>query len=362
MKKKITAAGFFALIAVWTLLTLFAWFGPRQDLSVAERRPLAQMPKLSATALFSGKYAQDFENFSLDQFPLRDSFRQIKSLVSRFVFGQKDNNNIYVADGHAAALETALNQSSLTYAVQKFQYLYDTYLQESPVVMAVVPDKGYYLAADNGYPSIDYAQMFTQLEQAMPWAQFVDLTQSLSLEDYYRTDTHWRQENLLDAAQVLAQALDVSVPEFTPVALEQPFWGVYKGQAALPMKADTITVLENDVLSNCRVYNHETGSYSDVYDRTKLDSLDLYDVYLSGAQALLTIENPQGDPDRELIVFRDSFGSSMVPLLAADYSKVTLVDIRYIRSDMLGQYLDFHGQDVLMLYSTLILNSSMSLK
>ncbi len=362
MKKKITAAGFFLLIAVWILLTLFAWFGPRQDLSAAERRPLAQMPKLSATALFSGKYAQDFEDFSLDQFPLRDSFRQIKSLVSRFVFGQKDNNNIYVADGHAAALETTLNQSSLTYAVQKFQYLYDTYLQESPVVMAVVPDKGYYLAGDNGYPSMDYAQMFERLEQAMPWAEFVDLTQSLSLEDYYRTDTHWRQENLLNAAQVLAQALGVSVPEFTPVTLETPFWGVYKGQAALPMKADTITVLKNDVLSSCRVYNHETGSYSDVYDLTKLDNLDLYDVYLSGAQALLTIENPQGDPDRELIVFRDSFGSSMVPLLAADYSKVTLVDIRYIRSDMLGEYLDFHGQDVLMLYSTLILNSSMSLK
>ena len=123
-----------------------------------------------------------------------------------------------------------------------------------------------------------------------------------------------------------------------------------------------MTILESQLLSDCRVYNYETGAYSDVYDLTKLDSQDLYDVYLSGAQALLTIENPAGDPQKELIVFRDSFGSSIVPLLVGDYSKVTLVDTRYIRSDMLGQYLDFHGQDVLMLYSTLILNSSMSLK
>ena len=45
-----------------------------------------------------------------------------------------------------------------------------------------------------------------------------------------------------------------------------------------------------------------------------------------------------------------------------DYARVTLVDIRYIRSDLLGEYLDFYGQDVLLLYSTLILNSSKSLK
>ena len=52
----------------------------------------------------------------------------------------------------------------------------------------------------------------------------------------------------------------------------------------------------------------------------------------------------------------------MVPLLVQDYSKVTLVDTRYISSSLLDQFLDFHGQDVLFLYSTLILNSSSAIK
>ena len=95
---------------------------------------------------------------------------------------------------------------------------------------------------------------------------------------------------------------------------------------------------------------------------TKLDSKDLYDVYLSGARSLLTIENPNVATNRELIVFRDSFGSSMVPLLVNDYARVTLVDLRYIRSDYLGKFLDFHGQDVLFLYSTLLLNNSAAIK
>ena len=66
--------------ALWAVLTAFAWFGPRQELSEAERRPLAQMPELSGKTLLSGSFMEDFEDFTLDQFPLRDGFRTIKSL------------------------------------------------------------------------------------------------------------------------------------------------------------------------------------------------------------------------------------------------------------------------------------------
>ncbi len=85
-------------------------------------------------------------------------------------------------------------------------------------------------------------------------------------------------------------------------------------------------------------------------------------MYLSGARALLTIENPEAKTDRELIIFRDSFGSSLAPLLVQGYAKVTLVDIRYLRADMLDQVMDFYGQDVLFLYSTLVLNNSSGIK
>ena len=121
-------------------------------------------------------------------------------------------------------------------------------------------------------------------------------------------------------------------------------------------------LMKSQVLDACSVYDHETGKTGSVYDLSKLYSRDLYDVYLSGARALLTIENPYGQTGKELIVFRDSFGSSMVPLLVQDYSKVTLVDTRYISSSLLDQFLEFHGQDVLFLYSTLILNSSSAIK
>ena len=123
-----------------------------------------------------------------------------------------------------------------------------------------------------------------------------------------------------------------------------------------------IRYLTNPTLEKCIVRNHETGAISKIYDMSKLTSRDLYDVFLSGAASVLTIENPNATSDRELIIFRDSFGSSLAPLLVQDYKTVTLVDIRYISSAYLEEVLDFHGQDVLFLYSTLILNSSNSLK
>ena len=366
-QQKIRSFGMSLVVALWAALVLFAWFGPRKDISDAERRPLAQMPELKAKALLDGSFMEDFEKFTLDQFPLRDSFRQIKSLFHYNVLNQSDNNDIYVAGGAAVKLEYPLDQTSVDHAVNRFTRLWQKYLKASgsEIYMAIVPDKGYYLAQPNGYPAMDYSAMTEGFTQGMPWATQIDLTPYLSAEDYYLTDTHWRQEKLLDAAAAICNAMGVTAPraeDFTVTALERPFYGVYYGQAALPMQPETMYLMESPLLDACTVYDWESGKNLEVYDRTKLDSKDLYDVYLSGARSLLTIENPNAKTERELIVFRDSFGSSMVPLLIQDYAKITLVDVRYIQIEVLDRFLEFHGQDVLFLYSTLVLNNSETIK
>ena len=347
------------IVTLWGALTLWAWFIPSRTISEAERRPLAQKPA------FSEKFQTEFESYSLDQFPLRDGFRRLKSLFHTGVLGQKDNNGIYLTDGTAAKQEYPLNTDSVKHAIGRFQKIFDEYLTESRCFYAIIPDKGYYLGEDSGHLTMDYDALYAQMAAGLTWAREIDLRPVLSGQDYYRTDTHWRQENLIPAASALCSGLGVTPPkagDFAPKAVERPFYGVYYGQAALPMEPDALFLMESELLSQCTVYDYETGKTGSVYDMTKLDSRDLYDVYLSGARALLTIENPNAGTDRELIVFRDSFGSTIVPLLMADYAKVTLVDIRYIQPTLLGQFLDFHGQDVLFLYSTLVLNSSAALK
>ena len=351
--KKAKLYGAALVAAVWMGLSVLAWVYPAQAESTAERRALSQKPALTLGGVLDGSFMAKFETGAQDQFPFREGFRTVKAGVSYGLFRQGDNNGIYLSEGHAAKLEYPYNENSGARAAALFRKVYDRYFagHNGKAVFAVVPDKGCYLASQGGYPAMDYDALFTAMK-AQEWAEYVDLTDCLSADSYYRTDTHWRQEALLPAAQKLARALDITLSDsFTPVTLEKPFYGVYRGQAALPLEADSLTLMTSPVLDNCTVYNYETGGTARVYDLTKLDSRDLYDVFLSGPVSLLEITNPAGPEGKTLVVFRDSFGSSLVPLLVEGYGRLIVADLRYMPGSSLEDYVDISGADVLFLYS-----------
>ena len=369
MKKwNIRAVGTGVLILLWAVIVGFAWFSPPKEESWSERRKLKKMPEITMEAILDGTFMSNFDGASLDQFPLRDTFRQAKALFHRYVLVQQDNNEVYYTAGHFNKLDYPVDTDSVNRATGIFNRIYQYNLKDKncKVYVAAIPDKGYYLGEPNGFPVMDYSAMFTQLQTQLPWATHIDLTDTLTIDSFYKTDTHWRQETLIPTAGKIAQALGVTAPkaeDYTLRTLPEAFYGVYYGQAALPVDAEAITLLESELLKNCKVYNFETQSYGTVYDEAKRQGKDLYEVYLSGPQSLLTIENPNAATDRELVIFRDSFGSSIAPLLVQDYSKVTLIDIRYVPSMSLAHFgIEFEGKDVLFLYSTMVLNDSTTLK
>lgn len=353
------AAAFVFVFALWGICK------SDDAVSESERRPLKQFPTLNVEEVLSGRFQSNFESYTLDQFPLHDEFRTLKALAVRDLFREKDNNGIYVADGYAAKLDDTIHEDSLDHAADRFRYVYETYLKDTGVnvYLSVIPDKNYFLAAENGYPAMDYDKLFALVQEKTDFAQYIDLTDALSLSSYYRTDTHWRQEALVPVASLLADAMDVSIPtDFTPVTLDTPFYGVYRGQSALPLAPDGLTYLTNDVLDACRVYDYENSEYLPVYTLEKADGSDPYEIFLSGPKSLLRIENPNAKTERRLIVFRDSFAASLVPLLAEGYSEITLVDIRYLSPTMLDKFIDLTAQDVLFLYSASVLNDSSTIK
>lgn len=276
-----------------------------------------------------------------------------------------DESGVYVVDGYAAKLNYPLDEKSVEYAAKRFEYVYEQYLRDNceNIFVSVIPDKNYFLAEQNGYPSIDYSELTSRLVNKMDYAEYIDIYPLLELTDYYRTDTHWRQEKITDVAERIASAMGVAVSqEYTQTTLDVPFYGVHCRQSDISVEPDSLIYLENDVLSECRVFDMETNSYSDVYNLELASGDDPYEIFLSGAKSLLTIENPNASTDRELVIFRDSFASSLAPLLAEGYAKITLVDIRYLMPELLGRFVEFHGQDILFLYSTLVINNSTIIK
>lgn len=345
---------------VWSLVR------PADEFSLSERRPLEQLPALSAQDVLSGAYMQKLELYATDQFPLREQWRTLKAVFSYYALGQTDNNGVYLSGGSAAQLDYPLNDDSVSYAAGRFQTLYDKYFAgtEAKLYLSVVPDKNYFLAAEAGAPTMDYAALVDSLRAQTGAYTYVDLFDLLSAGDYYATDSHWRQECLTAVAERLGEAMGADVAaEYEEKTLDAPYYGVYYGYAALPMPADTIRYLTNPTLDACTVYHYETDkTTSGVYDFEKAAGKDPYELFLSGSESLLRVENPNAATTRELIVFRDSFGSSLAPLLVEGYAAVTLVDIRYLSSELLGRYLDVTDQDVLLLYSTSVLNNSEALK
>lgn len=345
--------------SLWSILK------PTDAKSVSERRPLAQLPAVSGEAVFSGTFMTDFEKFTLDQFPLRDRFRTLKAFTAFYLLGQKDNNRIYMIDGHASKLEYPLNTESIDYATARFRYVYDLYLADKDlqVYLSVIPDKNYFMAQENGYPSMDYEQFISHMKDGMEYAEYIDIVPLLKLSDYYHTDTHWRQEKIEDVAQFLAAEMGVTLSnEYTVNQVDTPFYGVYYGQSALPLPADTIYYLDNPSLKDCKVFDYETNAYISIYDLDKTTGNDPYEMFMSGSKSLLTIENPNATTDKELLIFRDSFGSSIAPLLAEGYATITLIDIRYLSPYMLDRFISFENQDVLFLYSVSVLNNSITIK
>ena len=360
---KVSAAVLAVYLALFFLLCTLRWLAPA-DWSLSERRPLAQLPEhispQSVLETGEGSLIGQIEDFVTDQFPLREGFRALKAHFAIHLLRLPENNGLVLAKGHIARLEGAFSRDHIAYSTGRLRYVYEKYLADTAGarLLCIVPDKNYILGRDYGYPMPDYASLERQVAAALPEFTPVAVSDLLTLDDYYRTDTHWRQERITDIAARLRKAL--AAPPLHPsdyrMHTADDFRGVYYLQSALYPAPDTLHWLQSEVLDGCTVYDAETGKRGVIYDFEQLHTPDPYAFFLSGTRALLRIDNPAGEDGRELVIFRDSFGSSLAPLLVDGYARVWLVDIRYLHPDVLGEKVDFSHCDVLLLYSSTVLS------
>ena len=340
---------------------------PADRYSASERRELASFPQFSKETLLDGSFAEDFETYATERFPYRDGFRSLKANFNSKVFNRLDNNGVFVAEGHISKIDDVENPEMMNHAAERFSFLYETFMKDhnTRVYFSIVPDKNFFLAERNGYPSLDYSTFIEKMKEKTQYMTYIDVTDQLSLSDYYTTDTHWRQETIVDVAEKLADEMGVDVrAQYKQNRLEKPFYGVYTGQLAMKFAPDELIYLTNDTIDNCIVTYYDTGmpKKGEMYNMEKANGKDPYELFLSGTMPLVTIENPNANTQRELVLFRDSFGSSLSPLFAQGYKKISVVDIRYMQSAYVGNFVDFENSDVLFLYSTTLLNKSLAMK
>lgn len=377
-KKKIAAVVFLlSLVCV----PVAAFLLPDQAVSKTERRKLAKKPVFTVAAFGDGTYMEQLETYFSEQFPVRDGLRTVKAETETALLGKADTNGYFKVEDGIYHLEAELNEKNVGRVADSIEKLCTEQFQNADCYVAVIPDKNYYLAAqceDAGsenekwkgsilkhYPTLDYARLDEMIQAEIPSVQKINLYDKLHLEDYYRTDLHWKQEKITDVVDTLVQSMGQqtnTISDGWQIATED-FVGAYGAASALKTTPDTVIYRTDASIERMQVYDYERKQYVSVYAPEKIGGMDDYDFYLWGARALLTIQNPECHNGKKLLLFRDSFGSSIAPLLAEYYEEVTLVDLRYVSAshalELLG---DTEYQDVLFLYSAPILNHGDSLR
>ncbi|MDR0935410.1 MAG: hypothetical protein LBM98_01865 [Oscillospiraceae bacterium] len=361
LREILTASIFIAFLGGF--LILHSLITP-PEVSLSERRQLATMPKLNAQTLKSAEFMDNFEDYAADSFTFRDTFRTIRAFSVLDIFRLSDKSGLYYDEKVGAGKIEKLDENSARKSAEKILKMARS-LEGLNVYYSVVPDKSVYAGRD--LPGFDPVKTREILAEFLSDYQYIDLTDSLSAESFYKTDLHWDQTKI---GGVSAKILREMYPQSDLISAINPniydiinageFQGVYTGQLALPLAPDELTYYRGTdwivKYANEKTLELEEG---EMYDTAAFAGRDPYDIFLRGSQPFITIENPNNFDGRELYLFRDSFSSSLAPLLAVYYSKITLIDLRYIDSRVLPLLTEFKpGADALFLYSSQVLNNS----
>lgn len=326
------------------------------DISYSERRKLQKMPKITYDSVINGTYFNTLDKYTTDQFIWRDNFRKIKIDID--LLTKNNYNKLYLYEDYIIEETYPLNKESILNVTNKINNIKRTYLNDTnDIYYSIVPDKNYFVNGDN--LKLDYDELKNIMNSNLD-IKYIDIFNELSLEDYYKTDTHWKEERLFKVVNKLSKEMNFNIANNYSFKRISDFNGTYSSRIVRKDIKDEIYILDN--VNDMNVYNYETNGYEKIYDLTKLNSFDKYNVYLSGSVSLLKIESMNTSSNKELIVFRDSYGSSLIPLMVDGYKSITIVDTRYISPSMLSNYIDFNNKDILFLYSTLLINDSFTLK
>lgn len=168
---------------------------------------------------------------------------------------------------------------------------------------------------------------------------------------YYRTDHHWTSLGAYYGYSAAAKSLGYSAYGLNAFNIEtasSSFRGtLFSKTLDSGIHPDTIDYyhLANGEPKVKMTVNTGTQllEYDSLYVREYLEGKDKYSSFTGSNQPIVTIET-NVDNGKSLLMIKDSYAHSLVPFLSKHYSKITMVDMRYINVG-LDYFLDVEDYD-----------------
>ena len=355
------------LVGIIFILTLFLFLiinviVPDREKSVQENRMLATKPKFRLSSLISGDYDEKFEAYMDDQFVGRDMWRKLKVTVDR-IGGSRLENGVYIGtNGQLLEQIEVADENHLAANIKAIKSFSESQ-SKIPVRMMLVPDAANVL--NHSLPALakpeDQTQMFSMVRKDLgDSVEWIDVSTELNKHKtekiYYKTDHHWTTLGAFYAFQAAAPSLGIEGDlsgKYVSYAVSDSFNGMFASTSGVnlgekeqidiyvPTEEDTDLIVD---------YVDEGKRSTSLYDSSKLKEKDQYTVFLGGNSSLLDIRTVSTSTKRLLLV-KDSFANSFIPVLTEYYREIVVVDPRYYRGSFYDLMDSYRISEVLFLYS-----------
>lgn len=331
-RNKILTAVFCGFIGVLMLLFLIL---PKDKTSVNEKRELAELPKLSVSAVLNGSFENKFEEYLGDHFPMREKLIALDAYYKLFT-GRNGANGVYKGrDGYLINTPVSFDKSAFDANLTAIREFAEKSQLKTSVM--IVPETGYIMSdklprnhdvyMDENILA-DVRNRLTELE----WIDIEDefLREKDNYQLYYKTDHHWTSRGAYTAYAVFAEKHGFEPMTEFDIRSYGGFYGTAYSKSALwGEKSEEFEVWRYP--NNVSVEIIE-GVVSEKYDymffENHLSEPDMYPVFLDGNHALERLTNHDSDGGR-LLVLKDSYAHCLVPFLINHYSRIDMVDLRY---------------------------------
>lgn len=348
-------------------LCLVSFLMKDRKFSENENRYLAKMPGLSWEHVMDGSFQEEFEAYLNDQVCFRDGWITMKTALQKWS-GDTDIGGAYLGkDGYdfekiaPEDLDGKLLERNIR-AVQKyFSYCREKGIDADRLEFLMVPTSG--LVMEEMLPA--HARLFDQsacidrAAKALEEYNFIDVRDALAdskdAQLYYRTDHHWTSDGAFVALQQWSEATGRREPEpseYEKETVTEEFRGsLYSKVLDYDSAYDAIWIYQKKKACKYAVKIDETTNMGGCfYNEEKLKEKDKYAFFFGGNYGEVHIRN-KSQGKGNLLVVKDSFANTFVPMIAENYKNVYMVDLRYYKGDMKA-YLEEHGiTEVLVLYN-----------
>lgn len=350
---------FVVILVVIMVLNLLA---PNKEVSADENRRLAGRPRFSADSLLSGEYMEKYEKYLSDQFAGREVLRNARVVLNR-LGGSKEENGVLIGkNGQLMEKLLVPDQEVLGNNLDAIVDFAEKN-QKMPVYMMLVPDAANVLNTDLPllYTAADQKRMIAQVKRELDThVTWIDVESVLNKHTddtiYYKTDKHWTSAGAYYVFQAAAELMDISKGvsgKFATYPITTTFNGDLAAKSGcekhvkevieiyIPLEGDT------DVIVN---YVDEQRKSTSLYDSSKLEGSNQYEVFLGGDSSVIDIKTVS-ESTRRLLVVKDSFANSFLPFLTPYFREIVVVDPQYY-GGTIDEIMDtYRITDTLILYS-----------